>query len=60
MRIHINKGVIKALAECFMANRQGYDGNRDTLSSGPKSLQMGSTAVTLKDACSLEMKLRRT
>ena len=58
MRIRINKGVSKALAQCFTANRRGYDGNSDALFSwAPKSLQVVTAAMKLKDACSLEIKL---
>ena len=42
----------------FMANRWGNNGNSDTLFSwAPKSLQMVTAAMKLKDACSLEEKL---
>ena len=42
----------------FMANRQGNNGNSETLFSwAPKSLQMGTAAMKLKDAYSLEEKL---
>ena len=42
----------------FMANRWGNDGNSETLFlEAPKSLQMVTAAVKLKDACSLEEKL---
>ena len=43
----------------FMANRCGNNGNSDRLlfSWAPKSLQMVSAAMELKDACSLEEKL---
>ena len=42
----------------FMANRWGNDGNSETLFlDAPKSLQMVTAAVKLKDACSLEEKL---
>ena len=42
----------------FMANRWGNNGNSETLSSwAPKSLQMVTTAMKLKDAYSLEGKL---
>ena len=42
----------------FMANRWGYNGNSDRLFSWvPKSLQMVTAAMKLKDACSLEEKL---
>ena len=40
----------------FMANRWGNSGNSDRLYYGgaPKSLQMVTAAMKLKDACSLE------
>ena len=42
----------------FMANRWGNNGNSDRLSSwAPKSLQMVTAAMKLKDTCSLEEKL---
>ena len=44
--------------KCFMANRWGNNGNSDRLFSwAPKSLQMVTAAMKLKDACSLEEKL---
>ena len=42
----------------FMANRWGNNGNSDRLFCwAPKSLQMVTSAMKLKDACSLEEKL---
>ena len=42
----------------LMANRWGKNGNSDRLFSwAPKSLQMVTTAMTLKGTCSLEEKL---
>ena len=42
----------------FMANRQGNNGNSENFFLGaPKSLQMATAAMKLKDACSLEEKL---
>ena len=43
----------------YMANRWENSGNSERLIFiwAPKSLQMGSAAVKLKDACSLEEKL---
>ena len=43
----------------FMANRWGNKGNSDRLYflGAPKSLQMVTVAMKLKDACSLEEKL---
>ena len=41
-----------------MASRGGNNGNSETLFFGaPKSLQMETVAVKLKDTCSLEEKL---
>jgi len=41
-----------------MANRWRNSGNSETLFWGaPKSLQMATAAMKLKDACSLEEKL---
>ena len=41
-----------------MANRWENNGNSDTLFSwAPKSLQMVTTGMKLKDTCSLEVKL---
>ena len=45
-------------ARHFMANRWRNNGNWETLFLGvPKSLQMVTAAMKLKDACSLEEKL---
>ena len=45
----------------FMGNRWGNSGNSDKLFWGaPKSLQMVTVAMKLKDACSLEEKLWQT
>ena len=45
----------------FMANRWGNNGNSETLFSwAPKSLQMVTAAMKLKDTCSLEEKLWQT
>ena len=42
----------------FMANKWGNKGNSDRLFSwAPKSLQLVTEAIKLKDACSLEEKL---
>ena len=42
-----------------MKNRWGNNGNKETLFGGgaPKSLQMVTAAMKIKDACSLEEKL---
>ena len=46
----------------LMKNRWGNNGNSETLYFGgaPKSLQMLTAAMKLKDACSLEEKLWQT
>ena len=41
----------------FMANRWGNSGNSDKLFRAPKSLQIETAAMKLKDTCSLEEKL---
>ena len=41
----------------FMANRWGNNGNTDRLCWASKSLQMLTSAMKLKDSCSLEEKL---
>jgi len=40
-----------------MANRWGNNGNSERLFWAPKSLQIVTAAMKLKDACSLEGKL---
>ena len=60
LRLNIQKMKIMASGP-FMANRWGNSGNSDRLSSwAPKSLQMMTTAMKLKDAYSLEGMLRPT
>ena len=46
----------------FMANRWGSNGNSDRFYflGAPKSLQMVTAAIKLKDTCSLEEKLGPT
>ena len=45
----------------FMANRWGNNGNNDRVFGwAPKSLQMVTEAMKLKDACPLEEKLCQT
>ena len=41
----------------FMANRWGNNGNSEIFWGAPKSLQMVTAAMKLKDACSLEENL---
>ena len=49
------------LSRSIMGNRWGNSGNCQTLFLGaPKSLQMVTAAMKLKDTCSLEEKLRQT
>ena len=60
LKLNIQK--IKIMASgghLFMANRWGSNGNsKETFFWGaPKSLQMATTAMKLKDTCSLEEKL---
>ena len=40
----------------FMANRWGNNGNSETTFWAPKSLQMMTATMKLKDTCSLEEK----
>ena len=59
LKLNIQKSKIMAhWSHCFMSNRSGNSGKSDRLFLGaPKSLQMVTAAVKLKDACSLEEKL---
>ena len=60
LKLNIQKTKIMASGpNHFMANRWGNNGNSEILYFGglPKSLQMVTAAVKLKDACSLEEKL---
>ena len=59
LKLNIQKTKIMAFSLIhFMANRWGNSGNSDTLFSwAPKSLQMVTAAMKLKDAYSLEVKL---
>ena len=58
LKLNIQKTKVMA-SGLIMANRWGNNGNSDkTLFSwAPKSLQMVTAAMTLKDICSLEEKL---
>ena len=51
---------LKWLSHHFMANKWGNNGNKERLfwEGSPKSLQMVTAAMKLKDACSLEEKPR--
>ena len=59
LKLNVQKTDIQS--QDFMASRWGSNGNSDRLFSwAPKSLQMVTAAMKLKDACSLEEKLRQT
>ena len=60
--IQKTKIVRKLISHHFMANRCGNNGNSDRLYffRAPKSLQMVTAAIKLKDAYSLEEKLGPT
>ena len=62
LKLSIQKSKIMASqSHHFMANRWGNNGNSERLFFGaPKSLQMVTAAMKLKDSCSLEDKLRPT
>ena len=56
--LKLNSQKTKIWSLHFMANRWGNSGNSDRLYFGaPKSLQMVTAAMKLRDACSLEEKL---
>ena len=58
LKLNIQKTDHGIQSHHFMAYRWGNSGNRETLPFGaPKSLQMVTAAMKLKDACSLEEKL---
>ena len=60
LKLNIQKTKIDILSNHLMANRWGNNGNSDRLYFGggaPKSLQMVTIAMKLKDACSLKEKL---
>ena len=63
LKLNIHKTKIMAIQyHHFMANKWGNNGNSERLILGggggaPKSLQMVTAAMKLKDACSLEEKL---
>ena len=60
LKLNVQKTKIMASGPInqFMADRWGNNGNSETLFSwAPKSLQMMTAAMKLKDACSLEEKL---
>ena len=58
LKLKIEKTKIMASGPITIANRWGNSGNTDkTIFWAPKSLQMVTAALKLKDACSLEDKL---
>ena len=58
LKLNIQKTESDIWSHHFMANRWGNSGNSVRLYFGaPKSLQMVSATMKLKDACSLEEKL---
>ena len=58
LKLNIQKTKIMASGPIFMANRWGNSGNSERLLWGdPKSLQVVTAAMKLKDACSLEENL---
>ena len=58
LKVNIQKIKIMAWSHHFMANRWGNNENSDRLFPwAPKSLQMVTAAMKLKDTCSLEEKL---
>ena len=59
LKLNIQKTKINGIwSHHFMANRWGKNGNSERLFFwSPKSLQMVTTALKLKDTCSLEKNL---
>ena len=57
LKLNIQKTKIMAFGPITMANRLGNNRNSERLSWVPESLQMVTTAVQLRDTCSLEGKL---
>ena len=58
LKLKIEKTKIMASGPITMANRWGNSGNTDkTIFWAPKSLQMVTAAMKLKDTCSLKEKL---
>ena len=54
-KVGLKLNIQKTWSHHFMANRWGYNGNSESLFWGaPKSLQMVTAAMKLKDTCSLE------
>ena len=61
LKLNIQKTKIMASGHHFMANRWRNNGNGERLFSwAPKSLQMVTAAMKLKDASSLEGKVWQT
>ena len=62
LKLNIQKTKIMASGPITSWQRWGNNGNRDRFYFGgaPKSRQMATAAMKLKDACSLEEKLRPT
>ena len=61
LKLNIQKTNIMASGPITQANRWGNNRNSERLFSwAPRSLQMVNAAMKLKDACSLEEKLRPT
>ena len=58
LKLNFQKTKIMVQSHRFMASRWGNNGNSDRLfSSTPKSLQMMTAAMKVKDTCSLGEKL---
>ena len=57
LKLNIQKTNCGIWSHHFMANRWVINGNSERLYWAPKSLQMVTAAMKLKDACSLEGKL---
>ena len=55
LKLNIHK--TKIMASCPITSWQIDGETMETVSQAPKSLQMATTAMELKDACSLEEKL---
>ena len=61
LKLNIQKTKIMASNSVLVASRWGHNGNSGRLFSwAPKSLQIVTAAMKLKDACSLEEKLWQT
>ena len=61
LKLNIQEVKIMASGPITLANRRGKTGSSDNfIFLGPKSLQMVTAAMKLKDACALEEKLWQT